>query len=440
MTEFVILLPLFFILAFVSISLARLVYVRWVLEERVRFAAFSAAHGINADLLFQSHQAHRPQEALYMRNVNFAPKNTPFGDLSALISTSDIQQPEVGQVIPPASLLPRGRAGATQGRSNFWNRVYSGERNAASELAKLTYNLDYTTNFETRSLAEINPYAGTRSAIASFNVGMQMAKQNTQSSPATVLERDNLFQSRLLTSIKDDRTLRRDGFTLEKTLAPTKSFPGAFQGVMRNVLSADSGSIDSAIDNSVLHSQVTVSGMGSALEGLPLRGRADQDLTSELYILSDSWDINRQDGSNWRSLGSEDSTFHDSDDEGMLKRRTIGLWMLPSNLVALLEPMTDLFPSELRSTVTAMNGPISHGLTIIKEFFAGDNPLNKILEAIHSLPVIGQIVDIELPQWPAVRTSAYPGSTEMNGDKLTGKVRNFNDYVKEQDDFKDWER
>jgi len=443
MTEFVVVLPIFLIFTFATLGLGRLVYVRWCLEERARFAAFSAAHGTDGDWLFKDHLSHRPGQPSYMSGVTFNSTTDSFGGLRELIDSDTFENPSSDDSIPSAKLSVRQRRNSDDRerfRNYFWNEIFAGASQASKVIEDGNQAATRLSTSEEASLRSIDAYMGTQNALDIFDSYLSNLAGNQTPGAAEAALRDSDFQRDLFNQDVNTSIARiTDNFTLSKIFAPKKSYIGAFEGLMKNVLSKDSSNIDSEIDNSVLHSSVRMDGMSSVLQSLPLRGVSSTSLTSNLYIITDPWDVDRQDGGSWKDLGSETSSYKDNDEEGLLKRRTLGLWLIPSNPGALLEPMTDLFPRELQSVANDLNGPISSFVGWVKGLLA-DNPLNKILDAVHRLPVIGSIFDFHLPEWPAVRPQAYPGSREMSGDMLSGSGRDFPAYVNEQRQFQDRQR
>lgn len=119
-----------------------------------------------------------------------------------------------------------------------------------------------------------------------------------------------------------------------------------------------------------------------------------------------------------------------------MRRRIRGLWLVPNDLVAMLDPLGKVGHGLLGKIIRDANGPLKDAIMEIKKITTDDDPLQKIFNLLHKLPLSGS-VDLNMPQWPAVRPAAYPGTEEIRGDHMADgpheRGRNFNDFVAEQE-------
>ncbi len=212
---------------------------------------------------------------------------------------------------------------------------------------------------------------------------------------------------------------------------------GIFSGLMKNVLFYEDGNVeDDLIENSNKMVEVVYDPQGGLFGGARRRfNTTGKTLTARHYLVTQPWHITRQvPGTlNYRTLGDQFDTKDDETSEGVMRRRVLGLWMFPSNVTALLDPITALADLDALDAVFSAFEPIGSFVGEIKGFLT-DNPLFDVFDALSELPGFGSIIPT-LPKWPAVRPAAYPGSQELDGDMLMGAPRTFQDYVDEQEDF-----
>lgn len=242
-----------------------------------------------------------------------------------------------------------------------------------------------------------------------------------------------------------------NGFFLNPLYLPVPPYfgqvAGSLQsGLMLNVLSNEDGGFMSVgedlTDTLVNQSNKEVIVEYPAQDGLfPAairRWGGNKTLRSRFYLVTQPWHITRREGpfGDFRDKGGQFDEYDEETEEAMLRRRVGGLWLLPSDPIALLQPVTDLLPGELGGVVSAFEGVGGFLEEIIT--FVKNNPLNDILNLLADIPGIGAIVPT-FPEWPAVRPGAYPGSEELTGndgegsDELMGGSRSFQDYVDEQE-------
>ena len=284
------------------------------------------------------------------------------------------------------------------------------------------------------------------SSIALTVMGTQLARINTLSassrSNAAHLQMESAI-NRFLHANADDvgipfLPISVSGFWLPLNRIPIPPFygimaAGIFDGLMKNVLSRDDSLQDSLIDNGIIDAQATYQTSGG--ESAPIRRRWNKrhDLVAKYTLLTEPWHITRRTSATggFRSKGSQTDGMSSNTEEGVMRRRVVGLWFFPSDPVALLDPIKYAIPGSIGAVVDQIRS-VRHLIVLAKRMVTDDNPLRKIFDAVMSLPVISTL-RIRLPQWPAVRPDAYPGSNEMSGDRLTiSGSRRFSDYVGEQ--------
>ena len=214
---------------------------------------------------------------------------------------------------------------------------------------------------------------------------------------------------------------------------------GLFSGIMKNAIFYENNASDledSLIDNS--NKDVTVSYMSDkgafpyARRHLNTQGHV---LTAHFYLVTQPWHITRQQSaiSGYRQLGTQFDDKGEETEEGVLRRRVLGFWLFPSDPVALLDPMVAFVDLGGLTGVLDAFRDVGSAIGEIKGFLT-DNPILDLFDALSSIPGFGEAIPT-LPKWPAVRPQAYPYSQELDGDKLMGAQRTFDDYLKEQRKF-----
>ena len=215
---------------------------------------------------------------------------------------------------------------------------------------------------------------------------------------------------------------------------------GIFEAVGKNAFFEEDDSVKSkAIDNSSVFVEATYD-PSNTLGGFAKRisGAGHQQRTN-FYLLTNEWQILRQnpDSSDhaYRSLGNQLDDQSLETEEAVLRRRVMGLYLLPSNLPAFLQPITDLIPG--MSGVTSVLEGAGDIFGMMKSFVL-NSPINDIIDFLDAIPFL-DLSDFKLPEVPAVRPMVYPSTTEIKNDKLaciSGSCdgREFSNYLNEQDE------
>ena len=218
---------------------------------------------------------------------------------------------------------------------------------------------------------------------------------------------------------------------------------GLQESVMKNLLSQseDSDIRDEQIENANKTVEVTYKAAGGLFSAAErIKSAENAQLTARFYLVTQEWHQTRRENKTgaYRQKGNQFDPKSDETEEAVLRRRTLGLWLFPSDPAALIEPISLLPGLGFLAPIFQAFEPIGSVISFIKGFVT-DNPLFDIAQALSEIPVIGDLVPVP-PVWPAVRPDAYPGSIEMKGnemdkpDKLMKDDRNFSDYVTEQRD------
>ncbi|MFN8390296.1 MAG: hypothetical protein U0136_08410 [Bdellovibrionota bacterium] len=238
-------------------------------------------------------------------------------------------------------------------------------------------------------------------------------------------------------------------FFLSPVYLPVPPTFGAVAGglqdsIMKNLLSQseDSALRDEQIENSNKLVQVTYKAQGGLFQlAKKIKNIENAELSARYYLVTQPWHLTRRKDKtgDYREKGTQFDPKSDETEEAVMRRRVLGLWLFPSDPVALVEPISLLPGLGFLAPVFTAFEPLGSVISTIKGFVT-DNPLFDIAQALSEIPVIGDIIPVP-PVWPAVRPDAYPGSTEMTGndpdkpDKLMhNETRNFSDYVTEQRD------
>ncbi|MCC6953663.1 MAG: hypothetical protein IT290_06060 [Deltaproteobacteria bacterium] len=228
------------------------------------------------------------------------------------------------------------------------------------------------------------------------------------------------------------------------TLIMEPMFGGMMNGVMKNVLSHEEDLRPTLIENSNISVTTSYSSTGGAFPAAVRRFKTNgMTLQSRFYLVTQPWHITRRvtpDG-DYRDIGDEDDDVGagNTSEEAALKRRVMGLWLIPSDPVAMITPIADLIPGGEGLSDLFSGGGVFDVFGSGIEFFSDgmkdficDNPLNEIMGFLDDLPGGFISADFTIPACPAVRPAAYPHSNEIENDRLSGSSRNFADFVEEQ--------
>ena len=240
----------------------------------------------------------------------------------------------------------------------------------------------------------------------------------------------------------------------------TKAYTKLTDGVMYNVLAKDNNLQLEYIeqDNILAHTTYPVyRSFFSYLEGR-MATREAARLEASFMLVDHPWHIPRQYGTytnvhvgwglfgghrfrqqriKFRELGGEYDDMEAVTEEGILRRRTYGLWLVPSKPSKLAAGLASITGSEAISTAIDGLALADNFTTFGKDALAAvmGNPelgvFKDINSAINDLP---QLVPFNFtpPVLPAVRPQVYPWSTELSNDRLMGGNRGLSDYENEQ--------
>jgi hypothetical protein len=290
-------------------------------------------------------------------------------------------------------------------------------------------------------------YVGSQIALQQIiqDIALLAAANSSGRSWEVELERERNINEILHADYDEGGVNMPNSFSLSPTALPMPpnfgSLLGGLQsGVMRNVLDREESLVGPLIEDSNKAIGVTY----HADRGIfpAARKRFDTEgitLSGRFFLVTQPWHILRRNSGTgaWRELGGQTDDLDLETEEAVLRRRTWGLWLFPKRPSGLLDPILDA-PGlgGLSGVFDAVRG-LEGTLSDVFEFIV-NNPLNDLADALSEIPGLGSIVPT-MPKWPAVRPAAYPNSTEINNDMMTGQSRNFNNYVDEQREFKDRE-
>lgn len=408
MVEMAVFLPILLILCVVIVALYRLSNVRFRAHEELWFFA-----NTNRELIYQN----RPDNPRYLDGWVFHGEGK--GGLSYLMSEKIPKPKPSPRELEPTTRL-KARLRQTHPRTPFGSLVARGERHAEREL-RLRHSR--IVRYAHKLKRSPHHYVGSESALATLD--RELAKQvMTDPNPYKVLTYEKEFRNRMLDpSAQNSFNLRHS-----KLKGKSKDFGSAFEGAMANVLQSDDSHeiFASATTYNIKHPPPRGILLGNVIKKV-----AGSEFDSSLVLLKNTWDTPRYDPKGrFYKMGDQYSTAGSSSDEGQLRKRALGLWIVPTYPGRLVDPLEEIFPKRLTFTLKAIRTAFGKYLPKMKKFIAGDNPLEKVARALHHAKVIGS-PDFTLPEFPAVRPDAYPETEELS-DKLSGKQRVFKDYLKEQ--------
>lgn len=305
--------------------------------------------------------------------------------------------------------------------------------------------LGYGANPDIARLLSSMRYVGSQIALQQIiqDIALLATANSSGRSWKVELERERNLNKILHADYDEGGVNAPNSFSLSPAALPMPqnfgSLLGGLQsGVMANVLDREQSLVGPLIEDSNKAIGVTYhadKGIFPAAkkrfdtEGITLSGR--------FFLVTQPWHVLRRNSGTgaWRELGGETDGLDLETEEAMLRRRTWGLWLFPKQASGLLDPVIDAPGLEgLSGVFDSMRG-LEGTLSDVFEFMV-NNPLNDIANALSEIPGLGSIVPT-MPKWPAVRPAAYPNSTEIDNDMMTGQSRNFNNYVDEQREFQD---
>jgi hypothetical protein len=439
--EFAIVVPLFIMICVGAVSVYRYSQFNWQAEKEARYLTFSKVFpGTTAfaDVSQKGALGRAKYVEASKRVVNWTVSRnvTDFivnPNTAARASARSISATPPN--IPGARRLPRNR-----GNSTFDNSVLSAARATSAGLSGQVTSVtnDYSRDARVAAMRRSATYVGTTQALTAFNNAFYTIRAKAIAAdlnPASVFTAERSMASTLYGPAAGQTLgpLSRNGFSLSNVIFANVSGIGAFEGLMANVFAELSADQNPEIANSIISSRVSYFGNGSERVDRKRNFRTASGSTSNFVLVTNTWDTPRRTSINgaWRTLGDQTDSSDSSTEEGVMRKRTRGLWLIPSDPVALMRPATDLLPTYMQGPSNFIQGPARGAIVEVKKIILDDNPLQKIFNLLNSLPIISEL-DLNLPQWPSVRPAAYPGSPEMNGDMMTGGRRSFQTYIDEQ--------
>ncbi len=217
------------------------------------------------------------------------------------------------------------------------------------------------------------------------------------------------------------------------TLEPAMA--GMFSGLMKNALWKDEDKWDEQIDDSNKLAKVTYEADNGLFSAAVRRfNTTGKKLTSKFYLVTQEWHIQRRETATgpYRELGGQEDHITDVSDEGIMRRRVAGLWLFPKKPSEFFEGISDI-------DGLGFLGPIADALEPLDEVFSAmgeimtNSDIREFLDTLRDIPGLGSMVP-DIPEWPAVRPAAYPGTKEIVDDKMVlDETRTFQDYIDEQD-------
>ena len=265
--------------------------------------------------------------------------------------------------------------------------------------------------------------------------------------PEFVLSRDRFFSDILHIDVASHHYAGGNWFELHEDFHPFPedlgfAFDDLFDGVMENVLYNED---DSEKELLLEESNISVEVQYPAEHGLFSAATRRFDVEGKnpkarFYLVTQPWHIPRLfydgAGSDYFSKGSSSDLMGARTDEGLLRKRTYGLWLMPRRPDKMILPLAEV----AAGTVSYDLGQVISELGDVIDFIGvADTPdaVSKPFEILVSATQeISNLIgfDFSPPVWPAVRPDAYPGSTEIVNDNLAGPGTNrtFSDYVNEQ--------
>ncbi len=287
-----------------------------------------------------------------------------------------------------------------------------------------------------RMISEMR-YVGSSIAVAAID-GMLGAILGRDPSSRNAAAEKN-FEDSMNAILHEDSSL---GFLLSPEYLPVPVAFGSVgagvqSGLMKNILYKEPNSgvlINELIEDSNKMGEVRYDATAGSFSAARSRfNTGGIVLTSRFFLVTEPWHIPRREfttGSH-RAKGDQFDDIDSETDEGILRRRVHGLWLVPADVGALLDPLSNApgFGALVQPMETALS-VVQAPINLVKDLIS-DNPFLKIMDFLSDIPIAGDFIPT-LPKWPAVRPDAYPGTKEIEDDMLTNQPRDFQKYIDEQ--------
>lgn len=329
--------------------------------------------------------------------------------------------------------------------SLFDNKVKDARVTALAEIASDTEKaIDSLEDSSVNKMLDEARYVSSAEAVQGI-IDVADAVHNPNAPNAAELEKDHavFFGAFLFADAKDQFDESPYDFNFSYLPVP-RSFGSEGirmqEVVMSSILDGDGDLSDSLINKSAKSIEVNYRAKHGLFPAAAkwLSSASEVELTAKHYLITQPWHVTRRNGlGDYRSKGTQDDSADESTEEGILRRRTFGLWLYPSEFNYFASPIFNLAGLEEVGSVLSLFEPFD---TLLNELKKGlvKNPFRSLVDALNQLPGIDKF-KLVLPQVPAVRPDAYPKSKELSGNEIgtpdkmiQGKVRDFKDYVDEQ--------
>ena len=358
--------------------------------------------------------------------------------------------------------------------SLFDKKIKNTMKNAMSFLIEGAETSDILIAGDFSGLLLKAKYKGGRNAVqAIFNFIDPIHNNSSLRKVDVELQREVIRNRILHADVFTDPLWGKKSFNISNEFSPipadfTKAQAALFDGVMKNVLTKEPGLVNLWINNTNIETNISYPPQQGIFPFLVGRfAMAKKPLSAKYFLFDQPWFISRQIpqrvygrpyrfcrgflGSflcrfyrstsytyGYRALGSEDDLMTSESEEGLLRRRTYGLWLVPSDAQAMFSPLTKLAGSGAANAFDA-GSAVLNAPGFVKDqlstFLNGEGlpMLSSLVDAVNSIPEIFGF-DFTPPVLPAVRPQAYPNSKEIEGDNLmgSGTNRTMSDYRSEQ--------
>ncbi|MCC6932490.1 MAG: hypothetical protein IT292_04455 [Deltaproteobacteria bacterium] len=344
-------------------------------------------------------------------------------------------------------------------------RHFSQPEEALDALTNAEFNNRELVEDATQAMLQEARYRGGREALETVAQYAEMVSNaslnpNIQQEYLRERQRDHILHEDLYES-SNGSDFRIDFQYLPIPPDLTKAYSKLSDGLMYNVLTKDEGLQREQIETSDIIA-VTRFPIDKSFFSY-LYGRMatrDTQLQASFALVDQPWHISRQLGRivgwrrwprhwffggrraspvygyDYRELGGEYDSMDSDTEEGILRRRTYGLWFMPSRPGKLAEGIAAIGGLDLGVMSGALNSVdtvVSFGKDTLAAVLGdpGLAPFRTMGEVLNQLPELVRF-NIVPPVLPVARPQVYPWSVEMQDDQLMGESRNLDDYASEQ--------